>query len=54
MRKTLVADAAIPALMAGNAVILKHSAQTPLCAERFAEAVALDIAGADVIENKLK
>lgn len=24
-----------PALMAGNAVILKHSAQTPLCAERF-------------------
>ncbi|HXV25123.1 MAG TPA: aldehyde dehydrogenase family protein [Alphaproteobacteria bacterium] len=28
----------IPALMAGNAVILKHSAQTPLCAERFAEA----------------
>ncbi|MBM3555081.1 MAG: aldehyde dehydrogenase family protein [Alphaproteobacteria bacterium] len=29
-----------PALMAGNAVILKHSAQTPLCAERFAEALA--------------
>ena len=28
----------VPALMAGNAVILKHSAQTPLCAERFAEA----------------
>jgi acyl-CoA reductase-like NAD-dependent aldehyde dehydrogenase len=28
----------IPALMAGNAVILKHSAQTPLCAERFSEA----------------
>jgi acyl-CoA reductase-like NAD-dependent aldehyde dehydrogenase len=28
----------IPALAAGNAVILKHSAQTPLCAERFAEA----------------
>lgn len=28
----------IPALMAGNAVILKHSAQTPLCAERFQEA----------------
>lgn len=27
----------VPALMAGNAVILKHSAQTPLCAERFAE-----------------
>jgi len=28
----------VPALMAGNAVILKHSAQTPLCAERFAQA----------------
>jgi acyl-CoA reductase-like NAD-dependent aldehyde dehydrogenase len=28
----------VPALMAGNAVILKHSAQTPLCAERMAEA----------------
>ena len=28
----------VPALMAGNAVVLKHSAQTPLCAERFAEA----------------
>jgi acyl-CoA reductase-like NAD-dependent aldehyde dehydrogenase len=27
----------VPALMAGNAVVLKHSAQTPLCAERFAE-----------------
>jgi acyl-CoA reductase-like NAD-dependent aldehyde dehydrogenase len=31
-------NAVIPALMAGNAVILKHSAQTPLCAERFGEA----------------
>jgi acyl-CoA reductase-like NAD-dependent aldehyde dehydrogenase len=31
-------NSVIPALMAGNAVILKHSAQTPLCAERFADA----------------
>jgi acyl-CoA reductase-like NAD-dependent aldehyde dehydrogenase len=31
-------NAVVPALMAGNAVILKHSAQTPLCAERFAQA----------------
>ncbi len=31
-------NAVIPALVAGNAVILKHSHQTPLCAERFAEA----------------
>ena len=28
----------VPALRAGNAVVLKHSHQTPLCAERFAEA----------------
>jgi|TARA_R110000782_G_scaffold22515_4_gene59634 acyl-CoA reductase-like NAD-dependent aldehyde dehydrogenase len=28
----------VPALMAGNAVVLKHSHQTPLCAERFAQA----------------
>ncbi len=33
----------IPALMAGNAVILKHSAQTPLCAEDFQR--AFDAAG---------
>ncbi|MBM3536535.1 MAG: aldehyde dehydrogenase family protein [Alphaproteobacteria bacterium] len=30
-------NAVVPALLAGNAVILKHSAQTPLVAERFAE-----------------
>lgn len=33
-------NAVIPALIAGNAVILKHSDQTPLCAERFRDAVA--------------
>jgi acyl-CoA reductase-like NAD-dependent aldehyde dehydrogenase len=27
----------LPALLAGNAVLLKHSSQTPLCAERFAD-----------------
>lgn len=31
-------NAVIPALAAGNTVILKHSHQTPLCAERFAQA----------------
>ncbi|WP_374338149.1 aldehyde dehydrogenase family protein [Leeia sp.] len=33
-------NAIVPALMAGNAVILKHSAQTPLAAERIVEAFA--------------
>jgi acyl-CoA reductase-like NAD-dependent aldehyde dehydrogenase len=33
-------NAVVPALMAGNAVLLKHSAQTPLCAERYTEAAA--------------
>lgn len=33
-------NAVVPALMAGNTVILKHSHQTPLCAERYAQAFA--------------
>lgn len=33
-------NAVVPALMAGNAVLLKHSHQTPLCAERFSECLA--------------
>ena len=37
-------NAVLPALIAGNAVVLKASHQTPLCAERFLEAFA----GADV------
>src|SRR6266481_1647201 len=35
----IAVNSVVPALMAGNAVVLKHSAQTPLCAERFAEAL---------------
>jgi len=31
----IAVNSVVPALMAGNAVLLKHSAQTPLCAERF-------------------
>jgi len=31
-------NALLPAILAGNSVILKHSAQTPLCAERLYEA----------------
>jgi acyl-CoA reductase-like NAD-dependent aldehyde dehydrogenase len=31
-------NAVLPALISGNAVVLKHSHQTPLCAERFLEA----------------
>lgn len=37
-------NAIIPAIMAGNAVILKHAQQTPLVAERFA--AAFEAAGA--------
>jgi acyl-CoA reductase-like NAD-dependent aldehyde dehydrogenase len=33
----IAVNSVVPALMAGNAVLLKHSAQTPLCAERFLE-----------------
>ena len=33
-------NAIVPALLAGNAVILKHSDQTPLAAEHFADAFA--------------
>ncbi len=33
-------NAIIPAIMAGNSVILKHATQTPLCAERYAAACA--------------
>jgi acyl-CoA reductase-like NAD-dependent aldehyde dehydrogenase len=31
-------NAIMPAILAGNTVVLKHSAQTPLCAERLQEA----------------
>jgi len=31
-------NSVVPALVAGNAVILRHSSQTPLCAERIGEA----------------
>lgn len=36
----IAVNSVIPSILAGNAVILKHSAQTPLCAERFAECFA--------------
>lgn len=35
----IAVNSVVPALMAGNAVVLKHSAQTPLCAERFAQSL---------------
>lgn len=40
----IAVNSVVPAIMAGNAVILKHSGQTPLCAERFAQ--AFETAGA--------
>jgi acyl-CoA reductase-like NAD-dependent aldehyde dehydrogenase len=36
----IAVNSVVPALIAGNAVLLKHSAQTPLCAEAFAECFA--------------
>jgi acyl-CoA reductase-like NAD-dependent aldehyde dehydrogenase len=36
----IAVNSVVPALMAGNAVVLKHSAQTPLCAETFADCFA--------------
>jgi acyl-CoA reductase-like NAD-dependent aldehyde dehydrogenase len=36
----IAVNSVVPALLAGNAVILKHSAQTPLCAERYVECCA--------------
>jgi len=36
----IAVNSVVPALMAGNAVLLKHSAQTPLCAEVFAECLS--------------
>ena len=34
----IAVNSIVPGLLAGNAIILKHSAQTPLVAERFADA----------------
>lgn len=34
----IAVNSVVPALLAGNSVVLKHSAQTPLVAERFLEA----------------
>ena len=34
----IAVNVVVPAIMAGNAVILKHSGQVPLCADRFATA----------------
>ena len=31
---------AVPAILAGNSVIIKHSARTPLCADHFVDAFA--------------
>jgi acyl-CoA reductase-like NAD-dependent aldehyde dehydrogenase len=36
----IAVNSVVPALLAGNAVVLKHSSQTPLVAERFGEALA--------------
>jgi len=35
----IAVNAVVPALLAGNVVVLKHSSQTPLCGERLVEAL---------------
>ncbi|HEV2747491.1 MAG TPA: aldehyde dehydrogenase family protein [Allosphingosinicella sp.] len=35
------ANTIVPALIAGNAILLKHASQTPLAGERFAQALAM-------------
>jgi len=42
-------NAVIPAILAGNAVLLKHSSRTPLCADHFADAFKLAGAPAGLI-----
>ncbi|NUQ76046.1 MAG: aldehyde dehydrogenase family protein [Polyangiaceae bacterium] len=40
----------IPAVMAGNSVVLKHSARSPLCGEHFADAFVRAGAPADLVQ----
>ena len=44
-------NSVIPAIMAGNTVLLKHSSQTPLCGERFAQAFTAAGAPAGLMTN---
>ena len=44
-------NAVVPALVAGNVVLLKHSDQTPLCAERFTAAARAAGLPAGVLEH---
>jgi acyl-CoA reductase-like NAD-dependent aldehyde dehydrogenase len=37
----IAVNSIVPGLLAGNSIVLKHSAQTPLVAERFAEAFTI-------------
>jgi acyl-CoA reductase-like NAD-dependent aldehyde dehydrogenase len=46
----IAVNSVVPALMAGNVVLLKHSAQTPLAAERFAECFEAAGLPADVFQ----
>ena len=38
----IAVNSVLPALIAGNAVVLKHSSQTPLCGERLAAIASCD------------
>ena len=44
------ANAVFPAVLAGNAVLIKHSPRTPLCADHYAEAFAAAGAPAGLVQ----
>lgn len=45
----IAANVVVPAVLAGDAVLLKHAARTPLCAGHFADAFAAAGAPADLV-----
>ena len=46
----IAVNGVVPAVLAGNAVLLKHSGRTPLCGEAFAEAFAAAGAPKDLVQ----
>ncbi|MBI5093168.1 MAG: aldehyde dehydrogenase family protein [Candidatus Hydrogenedentes bacterium] len=47
----IAVNVVVPAVLAGNAVIIKHSSRTPLCGEAFADAFAAAGAPEDLVQS---